>query len=152
MEDARRGWLARWGATPPAVARPYLWVVAFARPAETPDDARAALEELPKYAPLPALWQIPADYAVGRTYLLAGRAEEALPYLRRAAAACDDLYVPFEHVRASLALGDALAATKDTAGACAAYRAVIDRWGAAKPRSTTVDAARAHAKGAGCAP
>jgi serine/threonine-protein kinase len=45
-------------------------------------------------------------------------------------------------VRTRLALGDALARTGDTAGACMAYAAVVAQWGKAKPRSVTADAAK----------
>jgi hypothetical protein len=44
----------------------------------------------------------------------------------------------------------ALETKKDTEGACAAYKVVLDRWGHAKPRSVTADQARERAKALGC--
>jgi serine/threonine-protein kinase len=45
-------------------------------------------------------------------------------------------------MHAVLDLGRALEQTGDTAGACAAYARVLAKWGTAKPRSITADAAR----------
>jgi hypothetical protein len=47
-------------------------------------------------------------------------------------------------------LGEALEQTGDKAGACEAYGVVLDRWDHAKPRSVTVDKARARVKALGC--
>jgi serine/threonine-protein kinase len=54
------------------------------------------------------------------------------------------------HVQAEEELGEALAATGDTAGACAEYESVIDLWGRAKPRSVTAERAREQARRLGC--
>ena len=43
-------------------------------------------------------------------------------------------------------MGPALETTGDKRGACAAYETVVDRWGKAKPRSTTADKARERVK------
>jgi serine/threonine-protein kinase len=51
-----------------------------------------------------------------------------------------------EHTRALAWLGHARAAKHDTAGACAAYRVVLERWGNAKPRSVTADDVRKRAR------
>jgi serine/threonine-protein kinase len=91
------------------------------------------------------------DAEVGRVYLMAGRPEEAVPYLRRAAASCTAFAAPVDQTRARLHLGMALEQTNDRDGACSAYRKVLDRWGHAKPRSVTADEARAHATKLGCA-
>jgi hypothetical protein len=48
-------------------------------------------------------------------------------------------------------LGDALDATGDKTGACAAYGVVIDRWKTARPRSITLERARAGSARLGCA-
>ena len=143
LAESRTEWLRRWAGTPRAA--PYAWFVAYAEGAGTPDDARAALEALPLYEPLPALWDFTTASPIGRTYFLAGRFEQAIRYLRQATEACDALDAPFDHVRAYLYLGRALEATNDATGACAAYKAVLARWGSAKPRSATADAARARA-------
>ena len=91
-----------------------------------------------------------AAEATGRVYLLAGDAEPALPELRVAARVCPVLDGIWQCVRASEELGEALEATGDRAGACAAFARVNAWWGQAKPRSLTADKARKHAKGLGC--
>jgi serine/threonine-protein kinase len=83
-------------------------------------------------------------------YVLAGRAADALPYLRRGAATCLALDEPIEHTRAHYFLGQALEATGDTAGACTAYGVVVARWGSA-PSSVTLEKARARVRALGCA-
>ena len=81
---------------------------------------------------------------------LAGRFTDALPDLRVVAESCHALADPIAWVRAQLQLGQALEATGDIAGACAAYGAVLERWGSAK-RSVTATVAAAHAKSLSCA-
>ncbi len=53
-------------------------------------------------------------------------------------------------IRASYFLGQALEQKRDTAGACAAYKVVLDRWGNAKPRSVTADKVKERVKALGC--
>jgi tetratricopeptide (TPR) repeat protein len=97
----------------------------------------------------------------GRALLLAGRAAEAVAPLRAAAASCDILpteneqlewfgYQAFAFMHSHLWLGQALEATGDTAGACAAYRVVTERWKNAKPRSVTLETARTHSRALHC--
>jgi serine/threonine-protein kinase len=148
--DARRAtWLAEWTRLAPAF-RPYLWLHAFAKPAEDEADARAALAALPAYEPLPRFRPLTlADGDIGRVELLAGDADAALPALTRAAATCVAFDFPIASVRAQLFLGLAREGKGDTAGACAAYGAVIARWqGASKSR--TVGKARERAVGLRC--
>jgi serine/threonine-protein kinase len=86
----------------------------------------------------------------GHALMLDGRLDEALPALRAGAAACqfDPGVMTFMH--AHLWLGEALEAKGDTAGACASYAVVTERWKNAKPRSVTADEARAHARALHC--
>ena len=93
--------------------------------------------------------RVPDAYAV-HVLLLAGRAMDAAPYLERASRQCDVLTFPFEIVHAALDLGRAREAVGDTAGACAAYGQVLARWGGAKPRSATADAARSASQRLRC--
>jgi serine/threonine-protein kinase len=130
-----------------------IWSTQYADGVETAEEARAAVAVLPRYAPLlPAALEprMNIDGAVGRTLLLAGRAGEALPHLERAARQCYGLRFPVEHVRASFDLGQAREATGQRDGACAAYRAVLDRWGEARPRSLTAERARERMRTLGC--
>ncbi len=153
-EAARRrdAWLARWEAQVAPAWRRHLWLHAYAAPAETPEDAALALAALPRYAPLPSFCPtcglIEAD--VGRVYLLAGRPLDAIPPLRRAARSLRALDLPIDHTRAELALGEALEATGDRAGACAAYGVVLDRWGRARPPSRSAARARQRADALAC--
>jgi len=134
----------------PSVTPGFLWQVVYASSVATSAEARDALAALPRFsAPVgrDAHWQ----GEMGRTYLLAGRATEALPYLRRAAHACAELNWSYpEYVQGKQLYGEALEATDDRDGACAAYADVIARWGNAKPRSVTADKARARIAAFGC--
>jgi len=151
-EMARADWLRDAEASLPPLWRRELWVPAFAEPAETPEEAVAALAALPAYAPLPPPRDLTMiDAAVGKVYELGGRASDAIPYLRRAAATCLVLDDPVARVRAQLALGEALE-TSDAAAACAAYVAVIARWGDARPRSRSADEARRRLRAMRCKP
>jgi serine/threonine-protein kinase len=131
--------------------RPFVWLHGYAAVSETPEDARLALAELPKYEPLSRYtpWAL-GDAYTGTTYFLAGRNEEAIPFLRRAARSCEATQYPFEHTGANLVLGQALAAAGDRDGACAAYGVVLGRWGKARPRSISAEKARALARDLGC--
>jgi len=83
-------------------------------------------------------------------HLLAGDVDGAIASLERAAASCLALELPFEQTRAQLTLGKALEAKGETARACAAYRAVLARWGRATPRSITAEEARRRSRALLC--
>ena len=91
-----------------------------------------------------------SDAFAARALLLAGRPAEALALVRPLAASCIALEKPFLHTEAQLQLGQALEATGDRAGACAAYRAVIERWGQSRPPSATAASALARDGALGC--
>ncbi len=147
LDPARAAWVsAKLDSSAPGSAA---WVVAWASPVQTAEDAAQALAALsrePRLA-LPGggedLWlDDDADALAGRTLLLAGKPGDALPLLRRATANCFALSWPIQHMHGLLDLGRALEQTGDAAGACASYAQVLAKWGAAKPRSVTADAAR----------
>ncbi len=147
----RDAWLSSWKARLTPVSRSFHWPFGYARVADTPEAARAALDVLPSYGPLPPYRpQRLVEADVGRTYLLAGQPALALPWLERAARKCEVISYPFEHVRAHLLLGQAREATGDTLGACAAYGRVLDRWGHATPRSVTAEQAKARVQALDC--
>jgi len=75
---------------------------------------------------------------------LAGKSQEAIAALRIATRACEDLFDIPTHIQAHLYMGMAQENTGDMAGARSAYQQVLDRWGSARPRSTTADEARAR--------
>ena len=123
---------------------------------ETPLEAADALKQLEGHA-IPAHIGLEA-VVFGKAYLLAGRVDEAIPLLRRAAASCTilprvDFGVTIATIfwmRAHVLLGQALETKSDKAGGCAAYRVVMDRWKDAKPRSTTLEKAKARSKALAC--
>jgi serine/threonine-protein kinase len=154
-DDERRAAVAEWTKLWDPIEGPLhlqVWELGYAVPAETAAEATAALALAP--SPLPRLhsnqFHREGLEANGRTLLLAGRTADAVAPLRLAAKACSVLQVPIEHMRASLHLGQALEGTGDVGGACAAYRVVLDRWGAARPRSATAERARERTRALAC--
>ncbi len=150
FEIQRRAWIEQRLASG-ASRGSMMWTYAYALPALTAAEAKAAIEALPENAPraVPSFggWGFSGrvgspDASAGHVYLLAGQLDDAIVHLRRAADACDVYDSTLDHVRASLDLGRALEEKGDRDGACAAYRSVLARWGQAKPRSVTADAAR----------
>jgi eukaryotic-like serine/threonine-protein kinase len=157
LEGARNAWVDERLAL--GAYRGHVWSFAYAAAALSPAEARAALAALPDYAPLspismcmsfPILDGGIPDAEAGRVYLLADRVDEAIPYLKRAVASCGSFVSPFTHVHAALDLGRALEAKSDKPGACDAYGKVLARFGKAKPRSVSAEAARARRKALGC--
>lgn len=147
----REAWVGAWEASLDRPWRTLLWLYAHAAPAASPNEARGALEILPKYGKLPA--HVPGhdeEVQLGRAFLLAGRLDEALLYLRRATASCTALLGPIWHTRGFDYLGQALEAKGDKLGACDAYAVVLQRWGGARPRSITAEHARGRARVLGC--
>jgi serine/threonine-protein kinase len=152
LEPKRRAWIEARRADGAYAGQ--LWSYAWAGPAHEPQAAVAALAALAEAGPpvsapsvLPFVTLpdsgIP-DGDIGRTYLLAGKVDDAIPYLQRAVANCGVFTSPFAHVHAARDLGSALEQKGDVQGACAAYAQVLARWGHAKPRSITADDARAR--------
>lgn len=149
--ERRDEWLRTWRAKTSDTYAPYLWIFGWAAPVSARADAEAAIAALPAYSPLPPF--VPMTIApahVGHAYLLAGKLDEAVAHLRAGVASCGGVGDPIAQTRASLWFGQALEAKGDGRGACAAYRAVLDRWGSAKPRSITADRARARIAALAC--
>jgi serine/threonine-protein kinase len=132
---------------PPGMAN-MAWATAYARGVRSADEARDALAALPRFAPLPRgtsyepyVVTIPAQ-AIGHTFALAGRHDEALPWLRQASRSCWFFEAPVEYLRAQVDLGQEQEARGDRAAACASYGVVLDRWKDVRPRSATFSRAR----------
>jgi hypothetical protein len=106
------------------------WLKAYVMSVRTKDDALEAIDAMAKFEPPPPdlIRTSEQDEALGTMYLTAGRAAEALPYLRRAARSCGAFDSPIERTRASLHLGHALEETGNAASACAAYGEIASRW------------------------
>jgi tetratricopeptide (TPR) repeat protein/tRNA A-37 threonylcarbamoyl transferase component Bud32 len=143
-------WRASWDRTALPGYRGFVWLHGWVSGVSTRDEALEAIEALPRYGPVPIFrplaWGTGADIA--RAYLLAGRTEDAITAARVITSSCSLRIEPLEHLRASLVLGEALEATADTAGACAAYGAVVRRAGSG--RSVTAARARERATALGC--
>jgi len=142
----RKDWVTRFTDKPPAM----MWVVDQATMAGTREEAMAALATRPPVDTLPD--DAPRAMRSGHVSLLADRNEEAETLLETAAKNCMVLESPFVAVRAQYELGLAREALGHKDGACAAYGAVLARWGHATPRSVTAERARAHAAELGCSP
>jgi len=152
FEERREGWARRWEERMLGDGKPFVWVEAYARPAETRADAELALARVPEgVSRIVAAGQLESE-AIGRVYLLAGKPEQALPLLQMAANDCEVQRSPIAITRASYLLGLAHEAKGEKAAACAAYGKVIARWGKARPRSVTARAAKEHARVLGCGP
>ncbi len=151
FERRRSEWVTAWQQKVPKALQPFVWLHGYATAVETRQDAERALAEQPAFGPIPPFTPYTlGDAYVGTTFFLAGRAAEALPYLRRAAHSCLAIESPFEHTQAQLLLGQALGEAGRHDEACAAYGVVLSRWGRARPRSVTAERARALAATEGC--
>jgi serine/threonine-protein kinase len=128
------------------------WILAYASAVRSPADAIEALRVLPDYLPLPGVIAHTAGYdgAIGTTYLLADRADEAVPYLRRAVSSCFAVQTSLWQIPARLALGMALEKQDARQAACVAYADLLKEWGDAKPRSVSAEEARRRARALRC--
>jgi serine/threonine-protein kinase len=137
----RDAWIESWKKSIIPKYAPFLWVHGWAVPASTPAEGAAAIAALGPWKPIPRYApRMLADANIGRTFLLADRADDAKLYLEAAASSCLALQRPFEHTHANLDLGSLREKSGDTKGACVAYGVVASRWGDAK---TSTSAARA---------
>jgi serine/threonine-protein kinase len=149
---ATRGQWAKEAMTKlPADRANEVWFNFFALSATNAQDAREALDALPSYEPLPPYaGNVFSERVMGQALFFAGRVDEAIPHFERAVTVCTDPNFIASRMIASELLGEARESKGDKDGACAAYAEVLARWGNAKPRSRTADAARAHATKLGC--
>jgi len=155
LEPKRQDWLKAQeaGRTQEENLRlaPFRWVMLYAGFAESLDEAQKALAKLPEFLPMPPDSRHTAvfDAEVGKVYALAGgkdNAEIAIGPLTAVTKSCIALGSPLLQTRAFYFLGMALENKGDLEGARKAYQVVLDRWGTAKPKSTTLEKARARLK------
>lgn len=127
------------------------WVFGFAYNVEREADAVEALTAKPPDLEIPrGAWL--AEVAAGQVEAIAGHPARGITLLTSGLLSCDGLWsLPRAYLRAKLYLGRANELTGDKAAACAAYAGVLERWGKAKPRSTTASEARSRATKLGCA-
>jgi hypothetical protein len=149
--DTRLGeWTRAWERRLPRLYHGYIWIYGHTGTVETREGAVASLAAAEKYAPLP--WYRPglvADGLVGRVYLVAGRAADAVPLLERATKQCKVLDDPFTQVESFGWLGAAREATGDKSGACAAYGELVRRWKTA-PQARSLRDAKGKLASLGC--
>ncbi|HSQ66860.1 MAG TPA: serine/threonine-protein kinase [Polyangiaceae bacterium] len=127
------------------------WATLYAGFAESIDEAKRALDKLPEFLPMPPDSRRTAVFNadLGKVYALAGgrdNAELAIGPLTAVTQSCIELDSPLLQTRAFYFLGMALENKGDLEGARKAYQVVLDRWGTAKPKSTTLEKARARLK------
>lgn len=152
LEGHRKEWLAsqEQGKTTQDNQRmaPFRWAMIYAGFAETLDEAKEAQDQLPNFLPLPPdPRRTPLyDADMGKANALAGKFDDALPYLKSVTEACIALDMPELQTRSFYFYGLALEGKGDLPGARKAYQTVLDRWGSAKPKSVTADRARARLK------
>jgi serine/threonine-protein kinase len=153
LVDRRASWLAKWPRARQDVA-PYLWAHGYGDVCVVDgsgEDVNAAIAEMPSFpAPLRYFPAALPSAGIGVTLAQGGRAVDALPWLEQACKSCRAASAPFEQTRALYWLGRVRELTGDRDGACAAYDAVIERWGKAKPKSVTADQARGRRATLGC--
>ena len=159
-ERRRSAWLDGWrAARGDVLSKPeqaaYVWPWTYGTPdPPTADEARVAIAAmgalgfLPRPHPDAAADLLDEVGGLAGALLAAGgRDAEADAILTAATRACR--VAPDQ--RAFLALGALRAKRGDKAGACAAYAEIEHAWRDAKPKSVTLDAARAASSKLGCA-
>ena len=149
--ERRDAWRADWEARADRTDATSVWLNAYARPAETREDANDALSHAPADFSRLATGTNLETESLGRVLFLGGRIDEALPMLANAAHQCNLRRFSFAIPRASYLLGKAREAKGDKAGACHAYEDVLLRWGKARPKSVTAGLAKGRVRSLGCA-
>jgi tetratricopeptide (TPR) repeat protein len=121
-----------------------MWMLAWGALAETRQEALEALANAPTSGALPLGERRSStlDFNLGKVYALAGRADDALPRLERAARACTSLEDGMRIVRSAYYLGLAQEAKGDLTAARASYERVLASW--PKTDARTPRAARAR--------
>ena len=159
VQRARDAWAEEWRGRLGDAGAADIWLEGWARPTRDATEAREALDALPagvaveKLSPAPG-WVTPLPFVLtdaARAQLLAGDPRGAAATLEKVTGNCSALNDTLGHTRAHYLLGRAREASGDADGACTAYRTVLTRWGAAKPRSVTADLARERLHALSCA-
>jgi eukaryotic-like serine/threonine-protein kinase len=148
----RDAWYTKASASEAGHPEALLWALTYADSIETPAEAKEAIDLLPSSLGTAGRHDQKEAFvraALGNAFLLAGKADEALPHLESAGNACNWLNWPVKHTRSLLHLGQAHQALGQTENACEAYQRVVARWGTA-PKSATRDIAKAQLKALGC--
>jgi eukaryotic-like serine/threonine-protein kinase len=121
--EKRRASEARTTALDPWVA----WATVYGSFAETRDEALEALGKAPRSEPA-ARAGLFVDFTVGKTFALAGRNDDALPFLSRVTSTCSTFDAAMQIAKAHLLIGQILEAKGDASGARAHYERITDAW------------------------
>jgi eukaryotic-like serine/threonine-protein kinase len=121
--EKRRASEARTTALDPWVS----WATVYGSFAETREEANEALSEAPKTKPS-ARGGLFVDFTIGKVFALAGRSDDALPFLLRVTSTCATFEAPMQIAKAHLLIGQILEAKADTAGARAHYERITESW------------------------
>ncbi len=126
-----------------------LWMVAWGALVETREEANDALAHLPPERLLPQGDRRSSvlDFNLGKTLVLAGRANDALPRLQRATETCSSFDDGMRVVRGLFYLGQAYEAKGELAAARASYGKVLAAWPKTDARTTKSARARLRALG-----
>jgi len=103
-----------------------VWATVHGSFAETHDEALEALAEAPKGSKPSTRAGLFVDFTVGKTFALAGRKEDAVPFLERVTATCATFDAPMQIAKAHLLLGQIAEGRGDTASARGHYERVVD--------------------------
>jgi hypothetical protein len=140
----REAFLAEWSAAPPIV----LWAMAHEPFAPDLDAVAPPSGELPPAGTfVHDNSSVRLAASIGTIARREGRNDVAIAHLRAAVGTTGATCEPLLQIRASHELGLALEEAGDRAGALAAHRHVVARWGAATPRSVTAEASRERLAG-----
>ncbi len=114
------------------------WLDNFAIPAVTAEEAKEALDQLPRYLPILHrsdrwYWH---DSALGRVYDLTGHNDDAIPYFERATSSCGALEDLVQFTRGEAEYADFLLRNGNVAKACTLYGKVLVAWPSTSGSST----------------
>ncbi len=114
-----------------------IWTSVYGGFAETPEEARAALDKKPA-EPLPPEAKRPLvlDFALGKTLVLANEPSKGIPHLRRVLATCAKLDASLLVMRAQYYLARAEAALGEHGAAKTAYEKLVQSWPKGAPSKT----------------
>lgn len=145
-EAERTKWMRLWESRLTPDMKPIAWMQAYVIPANTEEEAQEALNIRPELKALEYYRKQPTPLhnALGKVYLLAGRAGEAIPHLSAVARDCRLLYDPIANTLAHARLGKAQEIEGQHAEACNSYGVVLQRWGKSRPQISLVEDVRKH--------
>jgi serine/threonine-protein kinase len=144
----RDNWYSAWSHEAGSPAdRSMVWLRLQADGAFARDDAERAASSIP---PGVATLDDTEDAALGHLYALLDRWDEAIRRLERVVRTCDALVNIAPRMRARFELARGYETKGNVAGACDQYAWVVSRWGNAKPRSVSAEAAKAKMRALHC--